>query len=134
MTSKLLSVGVRYAVLALLGILAACGGRPPQNIPPQTWQQKWVVQVEPRPSPAETGMNEILVVITDARGNPGNGFLVSMRSSAQNQWVQAIEDGGLGVYRRAVNLGNGKDAVVEVQLKRDGKEGILRYPVKLTGG
>lgn len=131
MTNKLLRMSARYMVLVLLASLTACGESPAMsNVPAQKWQ-KWIVQVEPRPSPAVTGMNEILVVITDARGNPGNGFIVSLRSSNQNQWVQAMEDGGLGVYRRAVDLGFGKSSVVEVQLERDGKRGILRYPLEL---
>lgn len=79
-------------------------------------------------------MDEILVVVTDERGRPGNELVVSLRSSDQDRWVQAIEDGGLGVYRRAVALAPGERSVLQVQLKNKDAKGTLRFPLKVSAG
>lgn len=47
-------------------------------------------------------------------------------------WVQAIQDGLIGVYRRAIDLGDGETAVLQVRLQRGTDETILRFPLKLT--
>lgn len=121
---------IRYLWPALLLVLSACGEGADADIPVQKWKNL-VVQVETRPSPPETGMDEILVVITDQRGRPGNGLVVSLRSNDQDRWVQAIEDGGLGVYRRAVELAPGERSVLQVQLKTKDAKSVLRFPLEV---
>jgi len=125
-----MKIKIKYLWPVLLLMLSACGEGADADIPVQKWQ-KLVVQVETRPSPPETGMDEILVVVTDERGRPGNGLVVSLRSSDQDRWVQAIEDGGLGVYRRAVALAPGERSVLQVQLKTKDAESILRFPLEV---
>lgn len=112
-------------------MLSACGGGADVNIPSQNWQQ-FIVQVQTRPSPPETGMDEILVMVTDEHGRPGNDLMVSLRSRDQDQWIQAIEDGGLGVYRRAVELAPGDRSTLQVQLKNQDAVTVLRFPIKLS--
>lgn len=131
--NKTLGMHRKYFGLVLLAMLSACGEGADANIPPQQWQNL-NVQVETRPSPPETGMDEILVVVTDERGRPGNELVVSLRSSDQDRWVQAIEDGGLGVYRRAVALAPGERSVLQVQLKNKDAKGTLRFPLKVSAG
>ena len=124
-------LGLRWLLWpALLLMLSACGEGADADIPVQKWQNL-VVQVETRPSPPETGMNEILVVVTDGHGRPGNNLVVSLRSSDQDRWVQAIEDGGLGVYRRAVVLEPGARSMLQVQLKTKNAEKVLRFPLEV---
>jgi hypothetical protein len=127
-----LKKNTKYIGLALLTALSACGEAADDNIPHQKWQNM-DVQVETRPSPPEVGMDEILVMVTDERGRPGSDLMVSLRSSDQDRWVQAIEDGGLGVYRRAVELAPGERSMLQVQLKRNGMESVLRFPLKVAG-
>jgi hypothetical protein len=117
--------------VVLLVLLSACGDAADNNIPAQKWQNM-IVQVETRPSPPETGMDEILVIVTNPNGRPGSDLMVSLRSSDHDQWVQAIEDGGLGVYRRAVDLAPGERSVLQVQFKLNGKESVLRFPLKVV--
>ena len=128
-----MKIKIKYLWPTLLLMLSACGEGADADIPVQKWQNL-VVQVETRPSPPETGMDEILVVVTDEHGRPGNGLVVSLRSSDQDRWVQAIEDGGLGVYRRAVELAPGERSVLQVQLKNKDTKGPLRFPLKISAG
>ena len=125
-----MKIKIKYLWPTLLLMLSACGEGADADIPVQKWQNL-VVQVETRPSPPETGMDEILVVVTDEHGRPGNGLVVSLRSSDQDRWVQAIEDGGLGVYRRAVALAPGERSVLQVQLKTKDADSILRFPLEV---
>jgi hypothetical protein len=114
--------------ILLLALLAACGGERAADTPPQQWQNL-EVKVESRPSPPRMGMNEVLVMVTDGRGRPGYDVMVSLRTSDQDPWKQAIEDGQVGVYRRAVEFAPGARSVLQVQLKRNDKEGVLLFPV-----
>ncbi len=110
----------------LLGTLAACGGEVAQ-VPPQQWQGM-EVRVEPRPSPLHDGTSEFLVMVTDNRGKPAYNLVVSLRTSDSEPWVQAIEDGQVGVYRRAIKAV--PDAVLQVQIRRKDAEGVLSFPLK----
>lgn len=128
----MISNRLKLSGMVLLTLLSACGeSAADKSIPAQQWEGM-TVQVETRPTPPETGMDEILVVLTAPSGKPGSNFMVSLRSSDGDQWVQAMEDGGLGVYRRAVVLEPGERSVVQVQLRRDGKEAVLRFPLKVS--
>ncbi|MBI1174498.1 MAG: hypothetical protein GC139_04430 [Sideroxydans sp.] len=131
MMNKRVSVNTAKAVgAALLAVLlSACSGAA-DNIPPQKWQNL-DVRVETRPSPPRTGMNEILVMVTDERGRPGYNLLVSLRGSDEDRWVQAIEDGQVGVYRRAVAFPPGAKAVLQIQIKRGNEESELRFPLQM---
>lgn len=98
-------------------------------LPTQHWQDL-NIQVESRPSPPVNGINEIWVLITDARGNPAWDCLVFIRSSSQDPWKQAIQDGRVAVYRRAVLLDDNQHTNLQVQIKRNAKEGKLNFPLK----
>lgn len=129
--NELWKAGAKYiGAAAMLTALSACGGGVNDNIPPQKWQNM-DVRVEIRPSPPRMGMNEVLVMVTDERGRPGYDLMVSLRSSDQEKWVQAIEDGQVGVYRRAVEFAPGEKSALQVQIKNRNAEGVLRFPVKL---
>lgn len=119
-----------YFAAMLLVALSACGGERTDDAPPQKWKNM-EVRVETRPSPPRSGMNEVLVMVTDTRGRPGYNMIVSLRSSDQDQWRQAIQDGQVGVYRRAIDLAPGDRSVLQVQLKTLDGAGVLRFPLKL---
>ncbi len=121
----------KFAVVLLMGMLAACGDQV-ENIPSQRWEGV-DVHVETRPSPARVGMNEFLIMTSTNRGQPVYNLIVSIRTSDQDPWVQAIGDGQLGVYRRAAEVKPGVRSVVQVQIKRDGKESELLFPLKVGG-
>lgn len=114
----------------MLSLLSACGGVQTDDAPPQRWQD-YVVRVDSRPSPPRAGMNEILVMITDTKSRAGEDMIVSLRTSDRDKWIQAIEDGGLGVYRRAVVMEPGERSVLQVRLDRKGSQTVLRFPLKV---
>jgi len=101
------------------------------ELPVQKWQGV-DVRVEIRPSPPRAGMNEFLVMTTGERGRPIYDLVVSLRTDDQDEWKQAIQDGQVGVYRRAAEVGPGKRSVLQVQIKRNSEESILRFPLNLT--
>ncbi len=124
-------LGARRTIAAwcAAALLAACGGAV-QELPSQTWQNL-DVRVESRPNPPRVGMNEFLVMVTDRRGRPGYDLVVSLRTSDQDLWKQAIEDGQVGVYRRAVEVAPGAKSVLQVQLKRNDTESVLYFPLNV---
>lgn len=118
----------RFLAGALLAAaLAACGGGAP-TFRSQQWHGM-DVSLESRPNPPRAGMNEFLVMITDTRGRPAYNLIVSLRTRASDPWVQAIEDGQMGVYRRAVSIDPGADAVLQVQLQSQGATDVLTFPL-----
>lgn len=128
---------LKFAALAWVAVLAGCGGSDQgPAIPGQKWQGL-DVQVESRPNPPRAGMNEFLVLVTGERGRPAYNLVVSLRTDAHDEWKQAIEDGQIGVYRRAVEVEPGTRSVLEVELRDQGSEpgagAVLRFqlnPVK----
>ncbi len=131
MSSSLLQLArARARLLAglMLGmVLAACGGEESQQLPPQHWQGM-EVRVEPRPSPLHDGSSEFLVMVTDNRNKPAYNLVISLRTSDSEPWKQAIEDGQVGVYRRAIKADPG--AVLQVQVRRGEAEDVLRFQLK----
>lgn len=121
--------------LALLAAwLAACNnGGDSVSIPAQQWNGM-VVRIETHPSPPLAGMSEIVVIVTGPRGKPEGDLTVSLRGNNSMPWVQAIQDGFIGVYRRAVDIGDGETAVVQVRLQQGEVQKVLLFPFKLAAG
>jgi len=128
--NRLRRENVKYFKLFFLLLLTACGGDRIADTQPQKWQGA-EVRVESRPSPPQPGKNEFLIIVTGERG-PIHDIMVSVRTDDQDQWVQAIQDGDIGVYRRAATVAPGTRSVLQVQVKRNGAEGVLRFPLKLS--
>ena len=115
-------------------MIAACNnGSQLFSIPIQHWKEM-DVHIETHPNPPVAGMAEIVVIITGPRGQPTADLTVSLRGNDSQPWVQAIQDGFIGVYRRAVDIGEGEAAILQVRLQRGGEQKILLFPFKLTKG
>lgn len=122
----------RRLLLLGAGMLAACsGGNEALEVPAQTWQDL-EVRVESRPSPPRAGANEFLVIVSEKRGRPAHNLMVSLRTSDRDNWKQAIQDGQVGVYRRAIEAEPGERSTLQVQLKGRGAEGVLRFPLQVA--
>lgn len=113
------------ACVLFCAMLSGCGGA--IEYQPQQWHGMNVI-VESRPNPPREGMNEFLVTITDKHGRPGFDMIVSLRANEHDPWTQAIQDGQMGVYRRAVKVDPATDKVLEVQLEANGKADVLDFP------
>ncbi|MBA0902483.1 MAG: hypothetical protein ITD32_01695 [Candidatus Nitrotoga sp.] len=123
-------MNIKYGGLFVLMCLVACGGSAVVDAPPQKWQDA-EVRVESRPSPPRPGVNEFLIIVTGSRG-PVHNIVVSVRTDDDDQWVQAIQDGEVGVYRRAARVAFGTRSVLQVQIKGGGSEEVLRFPLSLS--
>lgn len=119
---------------ALLGValLSACGSsQDTAQLGTRSWGG-FDVAVELRPAPPRPGHNEVVVIITGEHHRPVYDALVSLRADAGHDWVQAIEDGHVGVYRRAVYFGRGSAATLQVRLQRAETQSVLEFPVVLS--
>lgn len=116
----------------LVTSLAGCGNGSEQiAIASQQWKEV-DVRIETHPNPPLAGMSEIVVIVTGPRGRPVQDLTVSLRGAATVPWVQAIQDGLIGVYRRAIDLGDGDAAVLQVRLQHGTDEKIMSFPLKLA--
>ena len=122
-------------LILLSGVFAGCGGGEGENettsIPIQHWKDM-DVRIEAHPNPPHAGMSEMVVIITGPRGRPIHDLLVSLRADEKAQWVQAIQDGYIGVYRRSVDIGSGDTAMLQVRLLRGNEQKVLLIPLKLA--
>lgn len=114
--------------------LAACNDEnKPQPIASQHWRDN-VVRIETHPYPPLAGMSEIVVIVTGPHGRANGDLVVSLRGSESEPWIQAIQDGFMGVYRRGIDIGEGDSAVVQVKLQKGAEQKILVFPLKLAAG
>lgn len=107
-------------------LLVACGADE-SRLPVQEWQGI-TVGVETRPAPVVVGMNEFLISGTRLPRRVAHDLLVSIRMSDEDAWVQSIQDGHTGVYRRALKVGEGPQTL-QVRLNRGAEETVLHYPL-----
>ena len=114
--------------------LMGCGEDKGQiQIPTQHWKDM-DVRVETHPNPPLAGMSEIVVIVTGLRGKPIQDLTVSLRGSDSMPWVQGIQDGLIGVYRRSIDIGDGDAVELQVQVRQGAEQKILRFPLKLAAG
>jgi hypothetical protein len=114
--------------------LAACNdGSEPLSIPAQHWKET-DVRIETHPNPPLAGMSEIVVIVTGPHGKPTQDLTISLRGNESMPWVQAIQDGFIGVYRRAVDIGDGEKVVLQVRLQQGTEQKVLLFPLKLAAG
>ncbi len=122
----------RLLLFGLLWMLAACDSGGGQiSIPVQHWNDV-DVRIETHPNPPLPGMSDVVVIATGPRGRPVSDLTIYLRGDETLPWVQAIQDGFIGVYRRAVDLGNGNKAVIRVKIQQGEREKILEFPVTLS--
>lgn len=76
-------------------------------------------------------MNEFLVIATRGRAKPAHDLIVSLSINDTESWQQAIQDGHVGVYRRAIAVPDPVNDVLFVRIEHDNREGILRFPLDM---
>ena len=114
-----------FSVLAAASLVACGDGSEGNAIAVQHWKDA-DIRIETHPNPPLAGMSEIVIIITGPRGRPIPDLTVSIRGSDAMPWVQAIQDGMIGVYRRAVDIGSGDAVILQVRLQQGSEEKVLR--------
>jgi hypothetical protein len=111
-----------------IALLAGCDNGREAAIAPQRWNDLQV-QVQTQPDPPQPGANEVLVILGAPRGVPTYDCIVWLRTSDSDDWVQAIQDGHSGVYRRVVGLDPPARSTLQVRIVRADRQTVLRFPV-----
>ena len=125
-------LGIIFSMFAI-GLAACSDSAADSPVPPQHWKNM-IVRIQTHPSPPIAGMSEIVVIITGPHGRPAGNLIVSLRGTESAPWIQAIEDGYIGVYRRAVDIGEDRNGVVRVLIQQGKEQKILRFPIELVAG
>lgn len=118
--------------LFVVGLAACDEGSNAPPIPMQSWKDM-DVYIQTRPNPPLEGMSEVVVVVKVGR-RPVHDLIVSLRADDSVPWVQTIQDGHIGVYRRGVSLGFGETAKLQVQLRQGEEQKVLIFALKLAAG
>ncbi len=123
----------RWAMAFMLAaLLAGCGEEQAAwSPPPQRWQEM-VFRIETRPVQIREGMNEFLVIANRPQHGFVNDLLVHIRTTSSD-WKQAIPDGALGVFRRALMVKDIHKDQLFVRLERGGKKGELVFDLAPRG-
>ncbi|PCH60550.1 MAG: hypothetical protein COC05_04285 [Gammaproteobacteria bacterium] len=112
--------------IVLLSVLTvACGKGEKARIPAQVWKDI-TFKIETHPYPVRAGHNEIWLKATKLEGGPAWNLVVSMRANASQEWVQSVQDGHIGVFRRAVKITEG-DRYLYMHLRRGKSETELKF-------
>jgi len=119
------------AVAALVFLLAACSSDEVPVWPSQTWKGVQVA-IESRPTHITAGMTEFLVLANVGSGGPAHDLMVSLRIGDEGRWIQAIQDGHVGVYRRALVVTDPKTDVLAVYLRKGSEETVLHFPLSYS--
>lgn len=127
---------MKHVLLACVLLLAACSPDEQAWAPaPQAWQDL-TIRVETRPERVREGMNEFLVIANRQQRGFTSDLMVDVRTDASG-WKQAMPDGALGVYRRALPVRDVVHDHLYVRLKRRQQQGELVFalsPQKTEAG
>ena len=113
-------------ILLTISLLIAGCAENAQRLPTQTWENLYVT-IETRPPTVQKGMNEFLVIVNEDQKRVANDLIVTLQIKGQTKRHQAIQDGHVGVYRRAVNVINPDTDVLLVEIQREDETGFLEF-------
>jgi len=106
--------------------LSACSGDEQGWLPaPQTWQDI-TMRFETQPAPIRKGMNEFILIANHQQRGFVNDLLVEVHTE-HSGWKQAMPDGALGVFRRALPVGDVQHDHLYVRLTRGDQHGEMTF-------
>ena len=115
--------------LLFIGLLCmvtvACSKGEQARIPAQLWNGI-IFKIETHPYPVRAGHNEIWLKATKKGGGPASSIVVSLRANESAEWVQSVQDGHIGIFRRAVKIEEG-DQYLYAHIRRGKTETELRF-------
>jgi len=106
--------------------LAACAPSEPVWAPAAQHWQDVTINIQTQPSPIRTGMNEFLLITGHQQRGFGDDLLLMVRTE-HSKWEQAIPDGGLGVFRRALPVKDIQHDHLYVRLSHNKKHGEMTF-------
>jgi len=119
-----MSTGLRLMWVGLL--LCSCsadeGGWSPA---PQSWQDI-TITMETQPAPIRQGMNEFILIANHQQRGFINDLMVEVHTE-DSAWKQAIPDGALGVFRKALPVRDVYNDHLYVRLTRGGQHGEMTF-------
>jgi hypothetical protein len=119
---------ILLAFLLICVPLYGCGRDSIAPYPPQIWEDL-IIQVETRPARVEEGMIEFLIIASREPRRPAHNLLVFISIDDTGAWQQAIQDGHMGVYRRALPVTDPENNVLNVRIRYDDRERIMHFPL-----
>jgi hypothetical protein len=123
---------MRLLIISMvLLLLTACPGGAVIS-PPQEWEGM-NFRVETRPPVIEPGMVEFLVM-GDRDRKRAHDLIVNIRIGAAGRWTQSIQDGHVGVYRRALRVSDPRTDELQVHIRYEDKETVLVFPLDFAAG
>jgi len=112
-------------LLCLVLMTSACAPDDEWIAKAQPWDE-FFIHYETRPETVRPGMNEFLMIVNRHGKRHIANLLVHIRTDG-SKWRQAIPDGALGVYRRALPVGDVHADHLHVRLRYHGKQGELTF-------
>lgn len=119
---------ILIVLFSCLFLLYGCGQESIAPYPPQMWEDI-TIEVETRPARVEEGMIEFLIIATRQPRRPAHNLLVFISIDDTGAWTQAIQDGHMGVYRRALPITDPANNVLNVRIRYDDRERTLEFPL-----
>jgi len=118
----------KVIVFLALVLLSACGSDH-GSMPIQTWKG-FTIEVQTRPPILVEGMNEFLIIVSRNK-KPAPDLILSIKMRGMNKWHQSIQDGRVGVYRRALSVKKDlRNEVLLVHVRRGEGGIVLEFPLK----
>lgn len=118
---------IRLLLVFVIFAVNGCTGEVPTS-PVQSWNEL-DFRIETRPPHIKPGMMEFLVIANREKRKPAFDLLVNLRIGDTGKWIQAIEDGHVGVYRRAVRVNDPATDVLHVYVRKGQEETVLKFPL-----
>jgi len=116
-----------------VSLLAACSSdQQTWTPPPQQWQNM-SIRIETRPTMIREGMNEFLVIANRQQSGFSSDLMVDVRTE-YSDWKQAMPDGALGVFRRALPVKDVQHDHLYVRLVRKGQQREMMFALAPTKG
>jgi len=112
--------------ISCLALLAACSPDVPEwTAPAQQWRDL-SIRIETRPTVLKPGMNEFLVIANKQQRSFSSDLMVDVRTE-NSSWKQAMPDGALGVFRRALPVKDVQRDHLYVRLVRQGEQHEMMF-------
>jgi len=128
----------KLILLCALLFITSCTTEIPTS--PTTKWGDYTFRLEARPPVIVEGMIEMLTIVNYKEKLRGWDLILYYRIGPTGKWVQAIQDGHTGVYRRAMKINDPASDVLHVHVKRNQtpeekeknearKETVIEFPL-----